>query len=79
VLGQATGTLTHKTHKTHHGPNSGEANTFPHIVFFATLCRGYIQMALFPRTSKLESRNCPEIVPVGVLGLWKLITPDYRV
>jgi len=35
VLGQATGTLTHKTH---HGPDSGEAITFPHIVFSAMLC-----------------------------------------
>jgi hypothetical protein len=26
----------------------------------------YIQMALFPGTPKLESRNCPEIVPGGV-------------
>jgi len=56
VLGQATATLTHKTH---HGPNSGEATTFPHIVFSATLRGDYIQMALFPGTSKLESRNCP--------------------
>jgi hypothetical protein len=40
VLGQATGTLDHETH---HGPNSGEATTFPHIVFSATLCRDYIQ------------------------------------
>ncbi len=60
VLGQATGTLTHKTH---HGPDSGEATTFPHIVFFATLRWGYIQMALFPGTPKLESRNYPEIIP----------------
>jgi hypothetical protein len=36
-------------------------------------------MALFPGTPKLESRNCPEIVPVGVPGLWELITPDCRV
>jgi len=56
VLGQAMGTLTHKTH---HGPDSGEATTFPHIVFSASHCGGYIQMALFPRTPKLESRNCP--------------------
>jgi len=35
VLGQATGTLTHKTH---HGPDLGEATTFPHIVFSTTLC-----------------------------------------
>jgi len=60
VLGQATGT---SDHKTHHDPDSGEATTFPHIVFSALLHRGYNQMALFPGTPKLESRNCPEIVP----------------
>jgi hypothetical protein len=70
------GTLTHKTH---HGPNSGEATTFPHIVLFVALRRDYIQMALFPGTPKLESRNCPKIVLVGVLGLWELITPDCRI
>ncbi len=36
-------------------------------------------MALFPGTPKLESRNCPEIVPIRVSGLWELITPDYEV
>jgi len=36
-------------------------------------------MALFPGTPKLESRNCLETVPVGVLGLWELITPDREV
>jgi len=36
-------------------------------------------MALFPGTPKLESRNCPEIVPVGVPGLWELISPDYQI
>jgi len=76
VLGQATGTLDHKTH---HGPDSGEATTFPHIVFSAPLRRDYIQVALFPGTPKLESRNCPEIVPVGALGLWELRTPDCQV
>ncbi len=76
MLGQATGTLTHKSH---HGPDLGQATTFPHIVYFAALCKGYIQMALFPETPKLESWNCPEIVPVGVSGLWELITPDCRV
>jgi hypothetical protein len=76
VLGQATGTLDHKIH---HGPDSGEATTFPHIVFFAAFRWGYIQMALFPGTPKLKSRNCPEIVPVGVLRLWELITLDCQV
>ncbi len=76
MLGQATGTLDHKTH---HGPDSGEATTFPHIVFSATLHRGYIQMVLFPGTPKLESRNCPETIPNGVPGPWELITPDCQV
>jgi len=76
VLGQATGTLTHKTH---HGPDLGEATTFPHIVFFALLRGSHIQMALFPGTSKLKFRNCPEIVPVGVPRLWELIVPSCQV
>jgi hypothetical protein len=76
VLGQATGTLDHETH---HGPDSGEATTFPHIVFSVTPRRDYIQVALFPGTPKLESRNCPEIVPGGVPGLWEVITPDFQV
>jgi hypothetical protein len=71
VLGLATGTWTHKTH---HGPDSGEATTFPHIVFSAARRQGYIQMAQIPGTPKLESRNCPEIVPVGVPGLWEVIS-----
>jgi hypothetical protein len=76
VLGQATGTLDHETH---HGPDSGEATTFPHIVFSAPPRWGYIQMALFPGTPKLESRNCPETVSDGVPGLWEVITPDCQV
>jgi hypothetical protein len=76
VLGQATGTLDHKTH---HNPDSGEATTFPHIVYSAARGRGYIQMAQIPGTPKLKSRNCPEIVPVRVSGLWELITPDSRI
>jgi hypothetical protein len=70
------GTLTHKTH---HGPDSREATIFPHIIFSATLRGGYIQMALFLGTPKLESRNCLEIDLVGVLRLWELISPDCQV
>jgi len=46
------------THLTHHGPDSGEATTFPHIVFSALLRGSHIRMALFPETPKEESRNC---------------------
>jgi len=66
-------------HETHHDPDSGEATTFPHIVFSVPLRQDYIQMALFPGTPKLESRNCPETIPGGVPGLWELITPDCEV
>jgi hypothetical protein len=76
VLGQATGTLDHKIH---HGPNSGGVTTIFPIVFSVPLHRTCTRMALFPGTPKLESRNCPETVPVGVLGLWELITPDCKV
>ncbi len=67
------------THLTHHGPDSGEATTFPLIVFYASRGGGYIQMAQILGTPKLESRNCPETVLVGVPGLWELITLDCRV
>jgi len=50
-----------RTHLTHHGPDSREATTFPHIVFSALLRRSHIRMALFPKTPKGESQNCPEL------------------
>jgi hypothetical protein len=68
MLGLATGTWTHKTH---HGPDSGEATTFPHIVFSAAGRGGYIWMAQIPGT--------PEIVPTRLPELWSAITPDYGV
>jgi hypothetical protein len=46
------------THKTHHGPDSGEATTFPHIVFFAPLHGTYIQMAFIPGLPR-----SPETIP----------------
>ncbi len=60
-------------------PGLGGSHHLPHIVFSAPRFGDYIQMALFPGTPKLESRNCPEIVMVGVPGLWALITPDCEV
>jgi hypothetical protein len=64
-----------RTHKTHHSPDSGDATTILPIVYFAFARGDYIRMALFPGTLEMESRNCPECVPVGVLGLWRTITP----
>jgi len=51
----------------------------PPYSILAPLRQDYIQMVLFPGTPKLESRNCPKTVLVGVPRLWTLVTPDYRV
>jgi hypothetical protein len=45
------------THKTHHDSDSGEATTFPHIVYSAPLHGSGIRMAFCLRTPKWESRN----------------------
>ncbi len=50
-----------RTHMTHHGLDLGEATTFPLIVFSVAPREAYIQMTLFPRTPKVESRNCPDL------------------
>jgi hypothetical protein len=43
------------THKTHHGPDLGEATTFPFIVFSMPSHGASIQMSFCPETPKLES------------------------
>jgi hypothetical protein len=40
------------THLTHHGSNSGEATTFPHIVFSALFHRTHIRMTFLSRDSQ---------------------------
>ncbi len=60
------------------GPRKYATTILP-IVYFVTLGGTHARVSLFPRTPGtpgLESRNCPEIVPGRVLGLWELITPD---
>jgi hypothetical protein len=68
VLRQATGTWTHLTH---HDPDSGEATTFPHIVFSTALRQSYIRMAFFSWDSQ---GKVPKLSPVGLLGIWASIT-----
>jgi hypothetical protein len=48
-----------RTHLTHHSPDSGEATTFPHVLFSAFAHGTYIRMAFCPGTPKEESRNYP--------------------
>jgi len=59
VLGLATGTWTHKTH---HDLDSGEATTFPHIVFSALVAEATSEWHKFPGLPKWS----PEIVPAGL-------------
>jgi hypothetical protein len=79
---------THSSVGTSHGhfgprntprPGLGGSHHLPPYSIFCDAHRDYIQMALFPGTPKLESRNCPETVQGGVPGLWELITPDFQV
>jgi hypothetical protein len=46
-----------RTHKTHHGPNLGEATTFPLILHSVASHGTSIQMAFCPGTPKWESQN----------------------
>jgi hypothetical protein len=71
-------TLTHKTHykhtwthKIHHGPNLGEATTFPLIVFSIIIHGGCIQMSFCPRTPNLGVLKFPKL---GLLTHWMAIT-----
>ncbi len=59
------------THKIHHGPDLGEATTFPLIVYFVPLHGTHIQMAFCPKTAPYGS---PEIAKVGTSQLWGAIT-----
>ncbi len=64
------------THKTHHGLDSGEATTFPHIVYSAPLREAHIQMALCPRTPKGESRNSKVGAPPILRGYNSTLRPS---
>jgi hypothetical protein len=48
-------------HKTHHGPDLGEATTFPLIIFYVIHRGGYTQMAFFPWLQV----GSPEIPKIG--------------
>jgi len=60
-----------RTHKTHHGLDLGEVNTFPVIILSMISHKGYIQMAFCPRTPNLGISNFPKL---GLWALWKAIT-----
>ncbi len=52
-----------RTHKTHHGPDLGEATTFPLTLYSMPLHEAHIQMAFCHETPKWD----PEIPKVGTL------------
>ncbi len=59
-----------RTHKTHHGPNLGEATTFPLIVLFLLGHRAYSQIPFCFRTPKLGILKFSKL---GLPWLWKPI------
>jgi hypothetical protein len=60
-----------RTHKIHHGPDLGEATTFPLILFSVINHMGYIQMSFFPKTPNL---GVPKFSKLGFLAFWTPIT-----
>jgi hypothetical protein len=58
-----------RTHLTHHSPDSGEATTFPHVIFSALLCRTHIRMAFVPRFHLV-----PKLSQFGLPRLHRVIT-----
>jgi len=46
-----------RIHEIHHGPDLGEATTFPLIVYFVPLHKAHIQMAFCLGIPKWEFRN----------------------
>jgi len=61
-----------RIHLTNHGPDSGEATTFPHIIFSTLLRRTYIRMAFW----SWDSQGVPKLFQIGLSRLWELITPS---
>ncbi len=60
-----------RTHKTHHGPNLGEAITSPLIVYSGPLHEAHVEMAFLSRDSRV---GVPKSRPSGLLQLWSPIT-----
>jgi hypothetical protein len=58
------------THKTHHGPNLGEATTFPLILFSVISHKGCTQMSFCLGIPKL---GVPKFSKLGLLELWRPI------
>jgi len=59
-------------HLTRHGPNSGEATTFPHIVYFVPLRDTHIRMIFLSRDSQ---GRVSQLSQFGLSGLCTIITP----
>jgi hypothetical protein len=57
IFGVRTGHGQIRTHKTHHGPDLGEATTFPFIVYFVPLHEAHIQMTFCQTSQTWDSRN----------------------
>jgi hypothetical protein len=56
-----------QTNKTHHDSNSGEATTFPFIVFFVISYKVCIQMSFCSRTPNLGLPKFPKLELLQIL------------
>jgi hypothetical protein len=63
-----------RTHKIHYSPDSGEATTFPHIVYSTPLRKGHIQMAFCFGTPEGESLGVLKLPRLELLQLCWTIT-----
>ncbi len=77
TFGAWTSHMQTQTHKIHHGPNLGEAITFPLIIFFVPDHGANTQMSFCPKILKLGVSKFPKL---GPLQLWKpiIFCEDFR-
>ncbi len=73
VLGQTTGNF--GLTWIHHGLDSREAITFPHILYSMLFCGTHIQMAFCLGTPKKESQNCPNLESHDFTRSYSLLRP----
>jgi hypothetical protein len=71
LLGARTSHGQTRTHKTHHGPNLGEATTFPLIVYYVPLPQGPHPNGILSRDSQMRVPKFPKL---GLSQLWGPIT-----
>jgi hypothetical protein len=63
-----------RTHKTHHGPNLGEATDFFLILFSMIIHKGCTKMSFCHRTPKLGIPKFLEFPKLGLMAFLRIVT-----